>query len=550
MGQFTTGVLASTAPWTSSNAAWQANIEALCAMFEPVAQLVMDSGSPDDPASYVAGWSTLLNLDTCPAQYLPYLGMMLGIYIAPGTGQSAAQAIINTKAGWKRGSGYGGTYTSATGAAGGAIVGLLESAMTGNQQVTLAERTNGTSTDAYQFVLIAPTSSLVYNYVPDPGFEYDTPSAAPSSSLWAASSPPTASTFQVETSWSATGSKSLRGTWTTTASAQQPCFLSGSGTSGFLVQGGSTYTAQATLNVITNTCAGSTNCFFIRWYDTSGSNISSSSTVYTTIPTGISTLSITATAPSNAVYASLQIGVQSSASGQVFDAYLDDVIVQLGSSIAGYVDGDSGGIYGWSSTPGASPTWCEPGIATAVNAVKPAGVFWNLTESSSVNALEDAATAASGSTGGTLAWTISSGPEATMFVYGTSSPSTATTKYALFTNFGFQIPSGATIAGIQAVVRRSGSSGSLAVTDASILLIKAGTIQSVGDHSTGATWAAYPGGTQPYGGPNDLWSGTWTPSDINNSGFGLAVEANVSISVYGGGSPQIADVQIFVSYHF
>ena len=144
MGQFTTGVLASTAPWTSSNAAWQANVEALAAMFEPVAQLVMDSGSPDHPESYVAGYSTLLNVDTCPDQYLPYLGMFIGIYIAPGTDGDVARAIINTKAGWARG-------TPA------AIIAAAQTQLTGTQSCVLIER----APDAYSFQLIVRPEEVI-----------------------------------------------------------------------------------------------------------------------------------------------------------------------------------------------------------------------------------------------------------------------------------------------------------------------------------------------------------------------------------------------------
>jgi hypothetical protein len=92
------------------------------------------------------------------------------------------------------------------------------------------------------------------------------------------------------------------------------------------------------------------------------------------------------------------------------------------------------------------------------------------------------------------------------------------------TSFGFSIPSGATIKGISVAVTRR--STNLDVVDEAIRLVKAGTVQTT-DRAVGTAWPTT-FTDQVYGGPTDLWGGTWAYTDINNSGFGAAVAANVT----------------------
>lgn len=87
-------------------------------------------------------------------------------------------------------------------------------------------------------------------------------------------------------------------------------------------------------------------------------------------------------------------------------------------------------------------------------------------------------------------------------------------------NFGFSIPSGATINGIEVAVERRSNP---AKTIDSYMSIYSPTLG-------GETNASYEKGptnywpvadtVETYGGATDLWETTWTPSDINNSEFG------------------------------
>lgn len=133
-------------------------------------------------------------------------------------------------------------------------------------------------------------------------------------------------------------------------------------------------------------------------------------------------------------------------------------------------------------------------------------------------------TAATGNTNtvgaGTLAWTTPTniGAADSVFTTATSSGTLSqTTDDLIGTGFGFAIASTDTINGITLEVNYKLSLAGSGV-ESHVRLLKAGTAAG-GDKSTGAaipTTAA----TVTYGGAADLWSTTWTPSDINNATFG------------------------------
>lgn len=95
-------------------------------------------------------------------------------------------------------------------------------------------------------------------------------------------------------------------------------------------------------------------------------------------------------------------------------------------------------------------------------------------------------------------------------------------KYAKMTNYGFSIPTGATIDGIEVEVERhslADSGGDFGV-DLSVRLVKGGTFTGDDKADTTTHWPttdAY----KTYGGATDLWGETWTAADINSTGFGF-----------------------------
>jgi hypothetical protein len=140
----------------------------------------------------------------------------------------------------------------------------------------------------------------------------------------------------------------------------------------------------------------------------------------------------------------------------------------------------------------------------------------------------------------------------------TSGLTTLGSRWLQATDYGFAIPGGETINGIQVEIRRFENTGSGDVSDGAVRVVKGGVIGSSGyAGATGGAWpfaAAY----DNYGGAALLWSETWTDSDINATNFGAALWAtsastggasvvSIEITVYygaGGGSPPASQKRV------
>lgn len=116
----------------------------------------------------------------------------------------------------------------------------------------------------------------------------------------------------------------------------------------------------------------------------------------------------------------------------------------------------------------------------------------------------------------------------------------STTQLLKCTNFGFSVPSDATVDGIQVSVERIGTL--TRVSDEKIQLVKGGSLQ--GDNKASATAWPTSDGTATYGGAADKWGLTWSPSDVNASDFGVVVRAKSSNNA----TPGVDHVQITVTY--
>ena len=110
------------------------------------------------------------------------------------------------------------------------------------------------------------------------------------------------------------------------------------------------------------------------------------------------------------------------------------------------------------------------------------------------------------------------------------SDGTTTTNYLQATNFGFAIPTDATITGIVVSVNRYGSanSGSDYVRDNVVSLIKSGLVTSTNRALTTTNWVVTTTNVASYGATNDLWGSSWNPADINATNFGVALSANIT----------------------
>lgn len=123
------------------------------------------------------------------------------------------------------------------------------------------------------------------------------------------------------------------------------------------------------------------------------------------------------------------------------------------------------------------------------------------------------------------------------------------TQYLYALGFGFEIPTGKTIDGIEAEITRkkgAGVSGGV-VDDNSVVLIKNGTLHG-DDKASGDAWPAS-FGAKLYGHATDLWGGSWTAEDCNAANFGIAISADGTGAT---GSPvggEVDSVRLRVHYH-
>jgi hypothetical protein len=162
----------------------------------------------------------------------------------------------------------------------------------------------------------------------------------------------------------------------------------------------------------------------------------------------------------------------------------------------------------------------------------------------------NAGTGADNSAVGSVAWgnpgniTTVGSPYATMSVgHG------ATTHYLQGSNYGFAIPSNASIVGITVVINRQ-SSGvqSPFLRDSRVSLVKAvGGVQTTNKAATGTNWSTSGLATATYGGAADMWGTTWTPAEINASGFGVVLSAVNSNGSYSR-TATVDYMQISVTY--
>jgi hypothetical protein len=127
-------------------------------------------------------------------------------------------------------------------------------------------------------------------------------------------------------------------------------------------------------------------------------------------------------------------------------------------------------------------------------------------------------TLASDSTVGDTPWTNPSNAGASDNVYATNSTEGGTPQYLKATNFGFSIPTGATINGILVEVEGK----SLTTITINLRIVKGGTIGSTNKTSSLTTTEQYRS-VPATDFETDLWGETWTIDDINASTFGMVL---------------------------
>jgi hypothetical protein len=111
--------------------------------------------------------------------------------------------------------------------------------------------------------------------------------------------------------------------------------------------------------------------------------------------------------------------------------------------------------------------------------------------------------------GGTTSWTITSVTNCVCPVDKTTS------NYLEMTGYGFSIPTGSSITGVEVSIS-CGNSGGTTQPTLYAQLLKAGAL-------AGVSKSLFPLASTTFGGSADLWSATWSEAEAENSGFGVSI---------------------------
>jgi len=148
---------------------------------------------------------------------------------------------------------------------------------------------------------------------------------------------------------------------------------------------------------------------------------------------------------------------------------------------------------------------------------------------------------------GTAAWSNSDNAKASDGSYAITNGLVAAnvTNYLKATNFGFSIPSGATIDGIVVEIEKYAVSGN--VKDSKLRIVNSdGSIGTTDRADTVSNWPSSDSYIS-YGSSSDLWGETWLASDINDSDFGVALSA-IGIDPDDGYTPHVDHIRITIYY--
>jgi len=147
-------------------------------------------------------------------------------------------------------------------------------------------------------------------------------------------------------------------------------------------------------------------------------------------------------------------------------------------------------------------------------------------------------------------WTNPGNAVASDNIYATmllsSSTVTVWGNFLQVTNFGFSIPTGATINGITVGIERKVSSTSFNPKDHTVKLVKGGTIQ--GNNKASASVYPTSDAYATYGSSSDLWGLTLTDTDVNASTFGVAISCQCDVTAKSATAFSIDHIRITVDY--
>lgn len=211
------------------------------------------------------------------------------------------------------------------------------------------------------------------------------------------------------------------------------------------------------------------------------------------------------------------------------------VLVALAScsgSDGGSADGEDGGSSGSSGSNGSSGTPIPKDGAPGCASIGPK------------NASSATSTPRDGMT--TAAWTS---PESALGAddaraQAILSTSVAATDELRITKFGFSVPAGARITGIEVDMRRQAKD--IGAIDDKVQLIQGGN--PVGRYKyVNTAWPSSAAGTHPYGGESDTFGATLTGADVSREDFGVSISAKLDVNAVSS-DPAVDVVTMTVHY--
>lgn len=181
---------------------------------------------------------------------------------------------------------------------------------------------------------------------------------------------------------------------------------------------------------------------------------------------------------------------------------------------------------------------------TASNAITGSGIITQLNPPASGGGPKTAGTSSS------TAWSNTTNTTASDNSYSTGTLSSGgNSNYLYLSNFGFSIPAGATITGVEAVIERAyTTTGTRTISSARISLQSNTTL--IGSNQT-ISYPANTDATLTVGGSANMWgatTATLTPAIVNNSNFGVRCRVTASSSGSGNVTARIDYVTLKIYY--
>ncbi len=123
------------------------------------------------------------------------------------------------------------------------------------------------------------------------------------------------------------------------------------------------------------------------------------------------------------------------------------------------------------------------------------------------------------------------------------------TRLLKATNFNFAIPTGATIDGISVSIERKASKNSATeyVIDYSLKLVKTDVVSGDSLADTTTKWPTSDT-VATYGGAANLWGNSLTAEDVNDSTFGVALQARLTPALESEITAYVDHITITVTY--